>query len=214
MGLIDVFYPKICVGCQREGDYICQACRMKLVTPDSICPMCSRLSLGGWVHPTCQTKDGIDRLLIGLPYRGMVQACLKKVKYKHSWDVIDFLVSLSHFSLSEGLLVPVPMYGMKERLRGFNQVQRIADLLSSQFSLEVRPVLVRTRDTVPMYGLSRSERARNVDSAFAFVSQLTQVPKLVLLIDDVWTTGATMQACTRVLKDSGVTEVWCLALTG
>jgi predicted amidophosphoribosyltransferase len=72
----------------------------------------------------------MNRLIVGLPYRGLVQQCLKKVKYKNSWEVIDFLFELGSFEKVEGIMISVPMYGQKERERGFNQAERIAELLA------------------------------------------------------------------------------------
>jgi competence protein ComFC len=211
MGLIDVFYPKICVGCRSEGEYICQRCQRKLVVPDPVCPLCSQSSPGGWVHVGCKTRFGMDRLLVGLEYHGMVQRCLKKVKYKSSWEIVDFLFTLCRFELSEGIVVAVPMYSQKERERGFNQSERITQLLSTQTGLPHLSPLRRVRHTQPMYGLTKEERQENVAGAFALQRNHLHLQR-VILVDDVWTTGSTMQVCTEILKQAGVEEVWGVAL--
>lgn len=135
----------------------------------------------------------MERLLVGLPYRGLVQQCLKKVKYKSSWEVVDFLFGLGNFEKCEGIVVPVPMYAKKERERGFNQAERIARSLDSPVQL-----LARVRATKPMFGLDRKKRQENIRGAFAISKQLAANglrQKRVILVDDVWTTGATMREC-------------------
>ena len=89
MSIVDLIFPKMCVGCRKEGDYICEGCSKKLNRPTPMCPMCCEPSLDGWVHTRCKTRYGMDRLIISLPYKGLVQDCLKKVKYKKvdiEWD--------------------------------------------------------------------------------------------------------------------------------
>lgn len=214
MGLIDVFYPKICVGCRSEGSYICAECQKKLVVPEPVCPMCSKASLDGWVHGRCKTRYGMDRLLVGLPYRGMVQACLKKVKYKSSWDIVDFLFGLCRLPPCEGVITAVPMYPQKEWERGFNQAERIAQLLTKNYKDPIFVKLERVRATRPMFGLTKKERAENVKGAFTLKNQSIKESKYqrIILVDDVWTTGATMRECAVVLKREGVQEVWGVAL--
>lgn len=209
------------MGCRREGKYICNDCQKKLVVPEAICPMCCKPSLDGWTHPRCRTKDGIDRLLVGLPYRGVVQECLKKVKYKSAWEVLDFLwgiwrarVSSDLRSLHPGdVVTSVPMWRGKERARGFNQAEMISRLLAKSCKVTNLVMLTRTRETKAMFGLTRKERQKNIEGAFRLnpKSEILN-PKLVVLVDDVWTTGATMRECARVLKRGGVGEVWGVAL--
>ena len=212
MGIIDLFFPKICVGCGREGQYICLNCQRKLVRPAGICPMCCKPSLDGWTHPRCRTRYGMERLLVGLPYRGVVQECLKKVKYKSAWDIMEFLYQLCEFPPVHGANVTaVPMWIGKERGRGFNQAEMIAKMMGEDYKVPYLVMLTRTRDTKAMFGLTRKERQKNIEGAFAISKQLATNgirQNRVILVDDVWTTGSTMRECARVLKRVGAKEVW------
>lgn len=217
MGLIEVFYPKVCVGCSREGEYICAECQRKLGKPEEICPMCSQPSLGGWVHARCRRPRGMERLFTGLPYQGLVQACLKKVKYKSAWEIIEFLFELGEFPpLQGGVVTAVPMWGRKERERGFNQAEMLADLLAKSLPGVSRKVetLERVRETRPMFGLTRKERQENIEGAFRIIGRQSNklTGQRVILVDDVWTTGATMRECARTLKRAGSQEVWGITL--
>ena len=181
--------------------------------------MCCRPSLGGWTHPRCRKKRGMDRLGVGLPYRGIVQQGLKKVKYKSQWDRIEFLFRLGKEKFDEQVLgegskdlvvTSVPMWKEKEKERGFNQAEVLARLVAKQYNLEYVRMLERVRVTKPMYGLKREEREKNVAGAFRI--KVERVNKRVILVDDVWTTGATMRECAKILKDQGAKEVWGLAI--
>lgn len=213
MSFVDILFPKMCIGCGREASYICTACEKHLINPEEICPMCCKASIGGWTHKRCSEKYQIDRLIVGLSYKGLVQNCLKKVKYKSHWDIIERLFQLCRFdNLSDMTVTFVPMWEQKRQERGFNQAEIIADLLVPQNPINILKtrLLERTRETKPMYGLSKSERRRNIDQAFKYVGHTT--PKRVLLVDDVWTTGSTMRECAKTLKQNGVVEVWAMTL--
>jgi ComF family protein len=188
------------------------------VIPTQICPMCSKPSLDGWTHPKCRKAFGVERLIVGLSYRGMIQQCLKKVKYKSAWDVLSFLYSLTSFGeFGTCVVTSVPMWRQKERERGFNQAEILADLIAKNYKVTNLPaqaglvILKRIKETKPMYGLRKKERLENIASVFGLVGQLEDLQK-VILVDDVWTTGATMRECAHILKRAGAREVWGLAL--
>lgn len=155
----------------------------------------------------------MDRLIVGLSYRGMVQKCLKKVKYKSAWEIIHFLFGLQMIDarIQESIVTNVPMWRNKERERGFNQAKIIAELVGKNIDL-----IERIRETKPMYGLKKDERTENIEGAFRInpKSKILQFSnwERVVLVDDVWTTGATMRECTKVLKQAGAKEVWGVTL--
>ena len=220
MGIIDWIYPKICVGCGREGEYICENCRGKLVMPAAVCPECNEPSVAGWVHGRCRKRRGTDRLMVGLPYRGVVQKCLKNVKYKSSWDVIQTLgeiwmkkIDPRRETLGTAVVTSVPMYEVKERARGFNQAELFAKMIATEWGAPYAELLTRGRETKPMWGLDKKQRKENVEGAFQLNHYTNKsINYLIILVDDVWTTGATMRECASVLKRGGVREVWGVAL--
>ncbi len=110
------------------------------------------------------------------------------------------------------LVVPVPLHRRRRRTRGFNQ----ADALARQLDRPQRQSLRRTSATPPQAGRSRRDRRRNVRGVFALRSRREQEPlqgARVVLVDDVLTTGATLEACARVLRAAGAAEVRALTLT-
>lgn len=214
MGIIDLIFPKICVGCSRQGEYICCDCQKELRKPEEICPECGKPSLDGRVHARCRTRQGMDGLVAGLSYHGMVQQCLKKVKYKSAFDIIQFLYRIAKLAKLEGSMVTcVPMWRGKERKRGFNQAKVLAEIVAKEFGLKEVDLLSRIRPTSPMFGLKKSERRENVRGAFKLLDPANKlVNQNIILVDDVWTTGATMRECARVLRRSGAETVWGLTL--
>ncbi len=208
MGIVDLIFPKMCIGCRKEGEYICDKCRKQIVRPESICPICCKPSIDGWIHPRCKSRYGMDRLLVGLTYKGLVQKCLKKVKYKSNWDIVENLYKLCKFeAITEMAVTYVPMWKKKEQQRGFNQAEIAAKLVARGDQIRL---LERIRETKPMFGLSKPERQKNIENVFRFVGKTC--PEKVLLVDDVWTTGATMRECAKILKQNGVKDVWGLTL--
>lgn len=170
--------------------------------------MCTRPSLDGFTHPRCRAKLGMDRLFVGLPYQGLVQKCLKKVKYKSNWDIVECLFKLCKFNeFSDMTVTYVPMWDKKEQERGFNQAEIVAKLVEKGNQTKL---LERIKATMPMFGLTKSERQNNIQNVFKYIGKI--YPERVLLVDDVWTTGATMRECAKVLKQNGVKTVWGLTL--
>lgn len=220
MGIVDWLYPRYCAGCGTNGAYICSSCIEALVTPPPICPQCCMPSLDGFAHARCTKSLGIDRLNVGLPYRGCVQKLLKQVKYKSAWDVLSDLsdiwcvrMTLVELLPEKCIVTSVPMYARKERERGFNQAEIFAQKVSVRFSLHYSPLLVRTRQTQPMFGLDKKERHSNISGAFAAAAEARRLDGMtVLLADDVWTTGSTIRECAKVLKRRGASCVWAATI--
>jgi ComF family protein len=111
------------------------------------------------------------------------------------------------------LIVPVPLHAKRLRERGYNQAQQIAEPAARRLGLPCIPdALTRTRHTQSQVTLDRQQRQNNMQEAFA--ANATQVGnRAVLLVDDVYTTGATLAACAQALLDAGVSRVYGLAVT-
>ncbi|MFZ2199395.1 MAG: phosphoribosyltransferase family protein [Microgenomates group bacterium] len=108
------------------------------------------------------------------------------------------------------------MWRAKERERGFNQAEILAEHVVKSLPGVSRKVdmLERVRETKPMFGLTRKARSENIADAFRIINNQISIIKQqkVILVDDVWTTGSTMRECAKMLKQSGVREIWALAL--
>ena len=112
------------------------------------------------------------------------------------------------------ILVPIPLFHLKEKRRGYNQAETIAKEIGKEFKLPVQNLLIRTRDTGSQVKLDRSQRRENIRNAFNLKiinNKSSIISKSFLLIDDVLTTGATVSEAGKVLKKAGANKVWALA---
>ena len=217
--LLDLLLPLRCLGCGREGDLICPPCcqslpRVKL----PLCQRCGATTGEGNLCPACishpLTIDGIRSVFL---YQGTVRQAILQLKYKHLKVVATLLAQLlaeflRSYPLKGEMLVPVPLHPRRLRERGYNQASLLARELGKSISLPVvEDTLVRVRDAVPQARTgSAIERRRNVQDAFACHKGLEG--KQILLVDDVCTTGATLDACSSALKAAGATSVWALTV--
>jgi competence protein ComFC len=219
--LLDLVFPKKCVGCGKVGGYVCRDCEVGMWEEEQICPVCTRASRYGLRHRYCRESGSIEGLICFWAYEGIAQKLIKQAKYRFYYDYLGELLAgigtrpeLEYFYsfLKEGpLVVPVPLWPKREKERGFNQAEVIAKMVGKQWGLNTGNLLVRVKDTGHQTGRSRRERLEAVKDAFKLkIDGL--LAKTILLVDDVWTTGATMRECTRVLKRAGVGRVWGLVL--
>lgn len=222
MSLIDIIFPKKCLGCGRFGGYVCADCFANVEFVEApICPICERQAVGGKTHPGCQRMWGLDGLVVACKYKGVVRSAIQKVKYRWSFDIaeilVDFLVqSLWRFDFpTYGVLVPIPLHIKRRRWRGFNQAESLAKSLGKSFGVEVFDILIRVRETKTQVGLKKKERKENVKDAFSISSKVGAMKvrgRDFILVDDVFTSGATMNEAASVLKRAGAKSVWGMAV--
>ena len=113
------------------------------------------------------------------------------------------------FDFKNCLLIPVPLHPRRERWRGFNQVKAIAETVSRHFNLELSTDLIRLKHRPPQAKLSEEKRKQNIKECFAW-TKANLANKRVILVDDVVTTGSTLNECAKILKQAGAAEVWGL----
>jgi len=233
--LLDFIFPKKCVSCGKFGAYICKGCFEKIEYIDKpVCPVCQRQAIGGKVHPGCRKRYSLDGLVVACRYKEPIKAAIAKIKYKLAYDIEKVLVDLLSsriykFDIPQKLiLVPVPLHKKRQNWRGFNQAEILAKNLAKKFKVEYFDILVRNRETKTQVGLKRDARAKNVEGAFEVRSSGQEERKPfdlaqgkimssikgrdIILVDDVYTSGATMAECAKVLKRAGARSVWGMAV--
>jgi ComF family protein len=161
-----------------------------------------------------QTEFVLDKIVAPFRYQFPLDSLIVRFKKSSELSLANLLVSLSvpAFSDTPDALVPVPLHQHRLRERGFDQALLLAQAIAKLRAIPVLDALERTRDTGTQGGLSAKARVHNVHGAFAVRLQ-SALPERVALIDDVATTGATLNACAKVLKRAGVREVqaWVIA---
>ena len=217
---LDLLFPQWCVGCGKAGDFLCDTCRRSLprIMPP-ICPRCGKPQPSGILCPGCvgwQTE--IDGLRSPFQFDGVIRQAIHQLKYRNLRALVVPLAKLLMDYLITNpmpgeVLVPVPLHQKRLRERGYNQSRLLARELGKFITLPVvDDCLIRQRHASPQARTSSvEERRSNVANAFTCRNHRLQ-DKQVLLIDDVATSGATLDACASALKAAGASSVWGLVL--
>lgn len=205
--LLDLIFPKECLGCQTQGTYLCQDCKAIL----EIFGFHQKQKFGpldDLYFATTYEKPLIKKLIFAFKYEGTKE--LKK-------DLANLI--LDHFQLLDNkpsflkdkkdyLILPIPLSQKKLKLRGFNQAKELAKELSQSLKIPLfSDVLIKIKENLPQVKLSEKERQENVKGVFLVKNPEKIFQKKILLVDDVFTTGATLKEAARVLKESGAKKV-------
>ncbi|HEX6829864.1 MAG TPA: ComF family protein [Burkholderiales bacterium] len=208
--------PASCVLCAAaaEDAALCSACREALPRlPDERCPVCAAPSPGNAVCGACLAEPpAFARTRAALAYTFPVDALIHAFKYAGDLPVGETLAALLRDAVHEGprpdAIVPMPLHPARLRERGFNQALELARRLGQGLGI---PVLARAcrrlRDTPPQASLPWNERQGNIRGAFACEADLSG--KHVAVVDDVMTTGHTMNELARALTRAGAGDVSC-----
>jgi len=217
---LDLLFPQWCVGCGKEGGFICGSCcyTLKRINPP-VCPVCGRPQPDGMLCSSCVNwQSHIDGIRSPFIFDGVMRQAIYQLKYHNLRALAAPLAELLRDYLIVNpipaeVLVPVPLHRKRLRERGYNQSSLLARELGKLAKLPVMDdCLIRQRHTVPQARTANvAERQDNIANAFACRDHRLQ-DKRVLLIDDVATSGATLDACATTLKAAGATSVWGLAM--
>jgi len=225
MFLTDLFFPKFCLGCGYIGVYLCVSCQNKLKPiKQDVCLYCRKPSLFGLTHPNCLKKLNIDGLLTLYYYNPILKKIIKNIKYRLATEVwqefsriikseaIEKLGFYRRFS-SDFIIQPIPLIKNKYNERGFNQAKIISVFFQKFINYPIVNLLVRKKEALSQAQLeSLGKRRQNVRGVFQVVDKKNLNDKMVILVDDVLTTGSTVKEAARVLKEAGAKKIYALAL--
>ena len=228
--LLDVILPPICHICHSYFPdagrlHICPTCRDRLPLVSSpLCPLCGIPFAGAGADHRCGAclthPPHFDVARAGFLYEGPIRDLIHSFKYNQQTQLRYPLALLTLEGLggfvtdhAPHLIVPVPLHSSRLRQRGFNQAVLLGRTISRHLSLPILPdALIRTRRTEPQIELSSAERRVNVKGAFAVGRADSVAGKRILLLDDVMTTGSTMDECAKELKKAGAEAVIAAAI--
>ena len=226
--VLDILFPKRCIGCKREGKYICDKCELFISENSLICPVCGNPSFTGETHPDCRKKHTLDGLVGIWDYDGIIKDITQDIKYKGMFDSVNECIDkafsviledptkrfnpfLSFLVLENTYIAYTPMFRKKEKRRGFNQSRIIAKKMANVSNKKLISLIEKIINTESQTKLEREERFKNIKNSFAVTKPGLVKPNFVL-VDDIFTTGATMRECCKTLKKSGVEKVWGFVL--
>ena len=207
---LDILFPKTCSICGRKGNYLCDSCKklFKRTLPE--CYVCRRISQNFKTHDNCLKKNSLNATFVGWEYNSLSSDLLKKYKYKGVYDIAPvlskFLVETLEKStflevLRDTLIVNVPISYTRLNDRGFNQTYEVSKCISERFNLPFCSDLIWRRNTHEHQALKdRSERG-DIDEESFYVKDYNISPfKSMTIVDDVITTGATLNTVSSVLR--------------
>lgn len=225
----DLLYPPVCPACgalltgtEKKAGF-CRACRKEVIpVTEPSCKKCGKI-LSDPREEYCEDCAGRGKAHVFAEgrclfvYSGPMRAVMYRFKYENRRCYAEAFAAtavrnhgrwLSARGIDE--IIPVPMYGPKEKKRGYNQAAVFGRALSRATGIPFAgDTLLRVRDTPPMKGLSDAQRARNLKSAFHMKANLVQFKK-ILLVDDIYTTGTTVDLAAACLLEGGAEAVYCM----
>ena len=216
---VDFLYPPICGGCAKKGIRWCEDCQNSVLPiSEPICEICGLPQPKAGICPSCQkTRPFYQALRSWAVFEGAIRKALHQMKYRQDLglgDAIsaDMLSYVNRLDWQIDLVIPVPLGKKRFRERGYNQVGLFARPLAfaKEWKYAARD-LKRVRETISQVGLSADERENNVRDAFA-ANRKQVAGKNVLVVDDVSTTGATLNSCARALINGGARKVYAFSI--
>ena len=217
---VDSFFPRRCVGCGKAVGFLCPECLGKLprLFPP-LCPRCGKPQASSITCPSCwQRQIEIDGIRSPFRFDGVIREAIHQLKYRNLKAISPCLAELLADYLRSNPLpgeavVCVPLHPRRLRERGYNQSSLLATELGRCIDLPViEGCLIRVKQTKPQVSaIDAEERRRNVADAFVCCDERVS-GKQIILIDDVCTSGATLESCATALKNKGATSVWGLTL--
>lgn len=209
--VLDLLLPPACCGCGRLGSLICDACVREFRAPGSsdaqfLAP-----------DPGAVVGSAVTLVVSAFAYEGPMRRALSQLKYGGASRVAAPLADRAMPEYARlarigqpDVIVPVPLHVDRRRERGYNQAALIGERIGRRSATPVVDMLLRTGRTERQHRLDRASRLRNLRHAFS--SRMTEVPRVVIVVDDILTTSATIEACAEVLLANGATTVYGFTL--
>lgn len=206
--LLDYIYRKKCYFCgkSKESVKMCSKCYEELCF-SSTSP--NRIILGTDIYVAGVYEKNLQKMIRGIKYHKQKELAYYQAKFM--WEYFQELREIKNIN-KEFQVVPVPLYKTRQKQRGHNHMQLVAEEFCKLSGFEPNYELIkRTKSTKPQYKLSRTERLQNLSNAFHVDKTKLIKTKSVLILDDICTTGSTFEEMIKELKSNDITDLLCLA---
>ncbi|HAX97886.1 MAG TPA: ComF family protein [Candidatus Atribacteria bacterium] len=218
--LLDALFPPFCCSCGVLGFELCPDCTNKILIIDQkkTCPICGDFSEKGRICQECRdNRPFYDQLRSWGEYSGVLRDAIRKFKFNHCLGLIRYLSKpsaefIQSWNIKIDHIVPVPLSNTRQHSRGYNQSALLANSISKILRIESKyHAISRVKETLSQVGLNPEERRGNVFDAFkADIDESRN--KSILVLDDIATTGSTLNECAKALKNAGAKEVFCFTV--
>jgi len=212
MGLLELLLPPACAGCGRYGELLCRACLA------AFSPATDPRDRFAAADPGTVIGDALELAVAAFAHEGPARRALQRLKYGGAGSLATPLAAAALPAFGDLLavsgplpLVPVPVHPARLRQRGYNQAALLAGELGRRAGLPVLDLLERRRATTRQHGLGRVARLHNLRGAFA-VRTRHPTPAAAILVDDILTTSATLEACAETLRSAGAEHCFGFAI--
>ena len=226
--IINIFFPRVCPICGKiisGGEDICRQCEKNIsIIREPKCQKCGKPMRGAdkIYCRDCQERErAFDRGIAVFEHKGKIKESIYRFKYDNNRNNVAYYgrtaIAIYARQIREwkiDAIVPVPIHKKRERKRGYNQASVFAEELARRTGIALKKnIIIRKKNTMPQKDLNREMRTQNLKYAFAVDCGKIKEIENVLLVDDIFTTGSTAEACSRILKKAGVKHVYVLCIS-
>lgn len=230
MWILDLIFPKQCLSCGSSWQYLCKNCKKTLQSHMEICPSCHRYSQDYQTCLDCKMAKNflLDGILIPFSYLWFLKKIVLKLKYYHKRDVVDFLIDRVVLAVYVNKILSakiekwsvvvcgIPSHWYRRYfIKWYNQSYLLAKNLAKKLWLEYKVFLKKNKNTKSQASLDKKDRLKNLQNVFDFVWDVSflEDTKTLILVDDVTTTGSTMNEVAKLLKSKfPEISVWWVVL--
>jgi ComF family protein len=203
--VLNTLFPKQCLFCKKEESYCCEDCLSLISITRHPSPLSAQTNLSGLFCAASFQDRFVQHLIHNFKYPPFVRDLAHPLAYL----IVSHFALLNNTIYPPDALIPIPLHKKRLKWRGYNHAEELAKHVGYAFSTPViTNVLTRTIYTNPQVNLNRKQRRKNMQGVFKIYNASEIKNKTILLIDDVYTTGATMEECARVLKKAGAKKVF------
>ncbi len=208
---LKIFAPHECLGCELEGDILCQSCRMEfIVSPPSRCAHCQKLTTSYGLCSLAQKEFRLAHLWVSRDYSALAKSLVAALKFQQIREAASVIAESMSETLPylprQTIIVPVPTTTNHRRARGLDHTQLISRELSRCTGLGFECLLGRI-DQHAQVGSKSLERKSQLNQKMYVTNPKLVIGQTILLVDDVMTTGSTLKEATRALRAAGAARV-------
>jgi len=209
--IINIIYPQKCPICKR----------VKIQSDEVICDRCKKSFNQYRVNVSLKDEKGYEKGYAIFRYDGAIRFLIQKLKFKKDKKMANILASLIYEDVKAfcdrhhaNFIVPIPIHSKRVEERGFNQSEVVAKILEKKLHKKVQSNLIkRTKYTKPQSLLPTVEKKENVKNSFGILNKEELKGKDVILFDDIYTTGSTIEECSKILKEHDTRKVYFLSIS-